>query len=473
MSDVPDDIDWGHVKMSQRFDSHPKDSNVSGIVRKVHAEVSYSAADLEPKWEPAGTQTFFLPIEESELESAVTIRQLAESLQRSQSPDLLNRLDNVCAELLGITQSLHSENRGLGMMTPDNVVCLPALDDHVVLVDHGFVFDGDHYEPPWIEHPPAAAGLWDRKIAKQQSLAIEIIEQDRGDDVRLLIRLFQGLLTNCWQKTVISGDLTARGGRYQTASTKLWKVLDDAYRGAGSAEALASLSNSLKNIPLSHHFNAPPPKPGETLRPTPWLLGKAMGAIVAMLLVAAVSAWYMKIWPFEESVAVVVTAPEEVIDPQDNAAPEEVVEPTSVTASEELSKIQKVFDTTSKDDLSLDDRLDSIVKATKTEFSEDASVRAKEVQLINDHSAEFLADWTKEVEDARRRFEQPVDNAEWKSGYSDLFKLLEKLDTYKTSPFNEHTPDVLKELNSCTGLMHDLGRYPGMPDQFLEISGQL
>jgi hypothetical protein len=128
-----------------------------------------------------------------------------------------------------------------------------------LLLDHGFVFSSEKspFKPPWVSNPPKAGlPLWEfDDVLEQQWRAGSRF--DAVGDVRLLVRLFQGLLTDRWQKTVLSpAEVTA----LKSQSSKLWKILDTALK---KPDATLSDLQELVNTPLSSHFRRPP-KPVHT-----------------------------------------------------------------------------------------------------------------------------------------------------------------------------------------------------------------
>jgi hypothetical protein len=212
------------------------------------------------KWETAGDQRWFLPVRQATANRAKSLRQIGdEARQRPGDSACLGLLDLAMNLLLEKCGKLHQQQCGLGMLTPDNVALLPVGDGsandqwELLLLDHGFVFSSEKspFKPPWVSNPPQAGlPLWEfDDVLEQQWRAGSRF--DAVGDVRLLVRLFQGLLTNRWQKTVLSpAEVTA----LKSQSSKLWKILDTALK---KPDATLSDLQELANTPLSSHFRRP------------------------------------------------------------------------------------------------------------------------------------------------------------------------------------------------------------------------
>ena len=247
---------FSHVASRQEIST--KD-NRPGLLRVVSAGVTLRSGAAE-KWETAGDQRWFLPVRQATANRAKSLRQIGDDArQRPGDPACLGLLDLAMNLLLEKCGKMHQQQCGLGMLTPDNVALVPVGDGsandqwELLLLDHGFVFSSEKspFKPPWVSNPPQAGlPLWEfDDVLEQQWRAGSRF--DAVGDVRLLVRLFQGLLTDRWQKTVLSpAEVTA----LKSQSSKLWKILDTALK---KPDATLSDLQELANTPLSSHFRRP------------------------------------------------------------------------------------------------------------------------------------------------------------------------------------------------------------------------
>ncbi len=283
---------WGHVAMSQTVGPNPETNSGWGVIRTVHAGVVHNTCASQPfRWKPAGKQKHFLSVDEDTLKGVVTLKEFARGLQSSTpTAKQLIELDQIAAELLGITRRLHQEGRQLSMVTGDNILLFG--DGRLFLLDHGFHTEQAHFPPDWLTNPPADRVLWDRPVVEQQHNALSQGQISSAEDAHILIRVFQGLLINVWQKELVPADLLRT--TYRTKSFPLWFNLQSLVEST-SPDAFTQLESHIQQHPISSHFSKPAGTPSSkppSTRIWPILAG------MFLLLAGLGAAWQQRVWPF-------------------------------------------------------------------------------------------------------------------------------------------------------------------------------
>ena len=290
---------FGHVASREELTTH---NGRHGIMRSATAGVSLRSGAAEA-WEESGNQRWFLPITAPALARAKTLRQLGDDIRRSPGDsESLRLLDLAATLLLNKFTQLHQARRGSGMLTPDNAVLIPidqqpiGGDCSLLFLDHGFVFENSPFPPAWFSNPPEAGrALWEADIRDQQwREAANLTPAAEAADVRLLVRLFQGLLTGRWQRNLLTpAEVTA----LKTRSPKLWKILDRTLNAPNPS--IQGLAEELSQFPLSSHFRA---QPRPEVQPKKSWIPSAIAAVTIMASVVG-GGWYF--WQASKEVSTV------------------------------------------------------------------------------------------------------------------------------------------------------------------------
>jgi hypothetical protein len=256
-----------------------------GLLRTATAGVSLHSAASE-NWEECGAQKWFLPLKAESIARAKTLRQLSEDLQRKRNDvESLRLLDMAASLLMEKCRQLHQQNCGIGMLTPDDAVLVP-LDQQplggnwtLLLLDHGFVFEHDRspFAPSWIANPPEVGRcIWDAEVKEQQWRSGTQFRA--AADVRLLVRLFQGLLTGRWQRSLLTASEVVA---IKSESQRLWKILDKAISDPDAT--VQKLESDLLQNPLSSHFRRRPKQVSAESQ------GRISTMLVALIVFAAIA----------------------------------------------------------------------------------------------------------------------------------------------------------------------------------------
>jgi hypothetical protein len=233
---------WGHAKAMQWFQDVDADDMEHGLYRTVDSDVRYSPSSLPHVWQPTKQQQkYYMPLPGLPGEFR-TLKEVAHDLLSSEDRQACAIwLDDVADRLLELTRKLHEEGHNLGLATPENIL---VGSSKMVLLDHGFWHDG-LFSPGWIKNPPYEQ-IWEPPKDRKQIGKKPVVFNERLD-VRILARLYQGLLTGLWQRQIISG----KENREKTKCNKLWRSLEDACNGF---KTLDQFAGDLKTNPLSTHF---------------------------------------------------------------------------------------------------------------------------------------------------------------------------------------------------------------------------
>lgn len=284
---------WGHVgTATERRTS----SGTLGVRLVVDPDIGYTVppplAGRAPTWTgvPGEKQTWQMEVD-FDPAAVRTLWQVGAEL-RDAGPDapapLRDELDAAAAALLGLAAALHAGGRGVGLLTPENVLLVPESGgSDLILPDIGFHWDGDQQGnagfPFWLQGRRPYYELADPgdDARRRQLHPLGQGGPAAVADVRLLARLFAAVLTGKPRNRVA----------VPTPAHACWEALAQADRG--ELKTAAELADALRDYPLSHHFtpapapaavapardpDAPPPR-----RPFPWLpLLAGAGALAAV-----------------------------------------------------------------------------------------------------------------------------------------------------------------------------------------------
>ncbi|HBJ37518.1 MAG TPA: hypothetical protein DDZ51_22740 [Planctomycetaceae bacterium] len=358
---------WGHAKAMQWFQDVADDGLEHGLYRTVDSDVQYSPSNLPHVWQPTKQQQkYYMPLPGFPGDFR-TLKEIADDILSTDDDHARAALlDDVADRLLKIVRVLHEEHRILGLVTPENIL---VSSGSIVLLDHGFWHDG-LVSPRWIKNPPYEQ-IWEPPKDRKQ-IGKKPMDFDERLDLRILTRLYQGLLTGLWQSVIVSG----KESREKTKCNKLWRNLEDACNGSKSLDQFAV---DLKKLPLSTHFLGPTGSEEQARsEPSPGM-GKILRGSIAMLLLLggiAYATYYVGVWP----------------PPPPPPPPPSVPVGSAVAAA--LKPIRENGQITPLE------RFQAIQSAINVPRSSNVQVTAEEKSLIDSEIQEAMKIWSAQFDDA-------------------------------------------------------------------------
>jgi len=423
---------FGHVASREEHTTH---DGRHGIMRSATAGISLRSGAAEA-WQESGNQRWFLPINAPALARAKTLRMLSDDIRRTPGDsESLRLLDLTTTLLLNKFTQLHHARRGSGMLTPDNAVLIPIDQQPVggdwmlVFLDHGFVFENSPFPPPWISNPPEAGrALWEADIRDQQwREGASLTPAAEAADVRLLVRLLQGLLTGRWQRNLLSpAEVTA----LKTRSPKLWKILDKTLNAP--SPSIQILTEELSQFPLSSHFRAQP-KP-EVRPDKSWL----PSVIAALTITAAVcgGGWYF--WQASERETIV--GPDPPIPPVGPGHGDPPPPPPVGNYPEAIA-------------------------ATTSGWKSD--LPAEDVKKRNTQLSQILTQFQSEFSETHQKFQEKGTPDEWRANWKKLVTLTQQiLDAENVQTLPGLSSENQRDYQRCMRFIISLGGDVNVPDSF-------
>jgi hypothetical protein len=424
---------FGHVASREEQATH---QGRQGIMRSVTAGVTLRSGAAEA-WEEVGTQKWFLPVTATALARAKTLRQLSDDVRSNPgSAESLRLLDLVATLLVKKLARLHHDRRGLGMLTPDNALVIP-LDQQptggdwaLLLPDHGFVFENSPFPPGWISSPPEAGkAIWETDVRDQQWR--EGANLDTAGDVRLLVRLFQGLLTGRWQRSLLP---PAEVAALRPRSQKLWKILDKTL--SDPEASLQSLTDELAQFPLSGHFRVQPRPDVQTRRPR-W---PASVALVTVAMVVTGGGLYF--WQASEQPRT---------DQPQTVSPEQARETTRLPPPP----------------LPPDPDYKEVIAAATTGWAND--LPSADIAKRNEQLSVILTQFHSEFTETHQKFQEKRTPSEWRAAWKKLLSLTQQiLDAENVQTLPGLSENNQRDYQRCMRFIISLGGNVNVPVSFQE-----
>ncbi|MCZ2342474.1 MAG: hypothetical protein LC104_11875 [Bacteroidales bacterium] len=301
-------LTWGILGTSNRVEPLTIVPGATGIVRLLPNDIRYHRPPSGMAWseitaEP-GRFEMVWPGDPTTARSLADLAAAARQARQQQGPlplghPTLTALDEAVFALAVTVHDLQSQDWGVGLLTPANVILsTEANKTTATLVDLGFTWIGDFGDPPWDASPGRPDWLepsevrnpsrvaWVRPPAEQQFAQATggLFQPSLESDLGTLSRVIAWALTGTPSPTLPSRD----------SSAEFWSVLQEMLDGRVTTASAAL--RQLRAHPPSGLFLAAP-APIELIRdessPKPKSSRAAtIGGIVAVLGVLAAAAGY-------------------------------------------------------------------------------------------------------------------------------------------------------------------------------------
>ncbi|WP_166820100.1 hypothetical protein [Thalassoroseus pseudoceratinae] len=403
-----------------------------------------SPAALSSTWESLGGQNYLLSTNRQDLDHWTSLAEFSTQLGNSPHGDgpsqaQLTALDQIASALIDLTERLHAEQRGLGMLTAENAVWNGV--DTIHPMDHGFCVPENALIPPkWMREPPIGHVFWDQPIETQQWTAFADQPIDPEADVRLLIRLLQFLMLGVRSNDLIK--LEEIKSHHRTKSMRFWNNIVDVFRDPGS-DAVEKLRRVLSQTPPSAHFTKAviTPPPHSPSRGPLILVGLGFVALIALLIGLGI-----QFWPKPPAPPVVSDLNSENIPPPEPQG-DEVPDGTEVDDS--LASV----DLESSALVDLTENWVSIVKEQggATELSDPEKVS------LEKRATEILERWQQDFSSTRNDFEQESKRS---AAFQQLTEQLTVMEEFARVDLSEFSPELAAERQKCIEFLRTLINYP-------------